>query len=299
MAHDYEELMTEKLRIIQPDIIVTTTSDRLNTIAKLKGSIPLVVESHSICNRTLNIERCWFFRIIHRYRLLSGLKRADVIVALTEGDASEWRKYHSNVVVIPNFVHKHRECLSTLKSKNVVFVGRFDYQKRTQDAILIWKMVRERHPDYILHIYGDGEMRNEIESLASSVGGIIVHQPTNDIFNAYKGCSFLISTSLFEPFGLVIPEAMSCGLPVVAFDCCYGPSEFIDDNKNGYLVKEHDVPFFVDKVCELIENDELRYNMGHAALLSATRYNVDNIMQMWLHFIKSLVFNERYRCKLS
>ena len=45
--------------------------------------------------------------------------------------------------------------------------------------------------------------------------------------------SILISTSLFEPFGLVIPEAMSCGLPVVAYDCPYGPASIITDGLNG------------------------------------------------------------------
>ena len=51
----------------------------------------------------------------------------------------------------------------------------------------------------------------------------------------------LILTSLFEPFGLVIPESMSCGLPVVAFDCPYGPREIIEDGVNGFLVKDRDL----------------------------------------------------------
>ncbi len=289
MAYEYKKLMADKLCIIEPDIIVTTTSDRLNTITKLKGSIPLVVESHSICRRTINFGRCWLFRKIHRYSLLKGLKKADVIVALTEGDAAEWSLYHPNVIVIPNFVHKHKERVSALTSKNVIFVGRFDYQKRAQDAINIWKMVQEQHPDYILHMYGDGDMQNDVTLLASSIGGIVVHQPIYDIFKVYQECSILISTSLFEPFGLVIPEAMSCGLPVVAFDCNYGPSEFIVDGENGYLIKDYDARIFANKVCDLIDDITLRKRLGKSAYLSSVKYNQETVMPMWIHLFNSFI----------
>lgn len=298
MRRKYKLLLSDRLCKICPDLIVTTTSDHLDIIIKVKGSVPLVVESHSICIRTINTYDNWVLRWIFRKLFLNCVSKADAVVALTESDADEWRKYHSNVVVIPNFVHSHKDCISELTSKNVLFVGRFDYQKRVQDAILIWKIVREKHPDYLLHIYGDGEMHDEVTYLASSVGGIVVHQPTNNIFNAYQECSILISTSLFEPFGLVIPEAMSCGLPVVAFDCNYGPSEFITDSINGYLVKDRDFQTFADKVCELIESEKLRFAMGHAALLSTTRFNVDSVMQMWLRFFHLFV-TESYSHKLS
>ena len=290
MRRKYKLLLSDRLCKICPDLIVTTTSDHLDIIIKVKSSVPLVVESHSICIRTINTYDNWVLRRIYRKWFLNCISKVDAVVALTESDAYEWRKHHSNVVVIPNFVHSHKDCISELTSKNVLFVGRFDYQKRVQDAILIWKMVREKHPDYLLHIYGDGEMHDEVTYLASSVGGIVVHQPTNNIFDVYKEGSILISTSLFEPFGLVIPEAMSCGLPVVAFDCNYGPSEFITDSINGYLVKDRDFQAFADKVCELIESEKLRFAMGQISLQSFRRYNIDRVMPMWLQLFNSMIY---------
>lgn len=289
MNRQYHHLLADRLRKIQPDIVICTTADRIGTITKLKGSIPLVVESHSICTHTLNHGRNWLHRKLYRHIFLRNLSKVDMIVALTEGDANEWRKYHSQVTVIPNFIHPHELHISDWNSKKAIFVGRFDYQKRAQDAICIWKKVRDRHPDWTLEIYGDGDMRQEVNALALSVGGVVIHQPTSQIFQAYQECSFLISTSLFEPFGLVIPEAMSCGLPVVAFDCPYGPSDLIEDKKDGYLIKNRDFNTFADRICELIENPELCKTMGQTALTSSQRYTAEQIMPFWLQLISMLL----------
>lgn len=288
MNRQYRHLFTERLHIIQPDLIICTTADNIGVIAKVKGNIPLVVESHSICTRTLNNGRNWLYRILYRHYFLNSLSKAEYVVTLTEGDAKEWRKYHSQVAVIPNFIHPHEEHISDCSAKKAIFVGRFDYQKRVQDAIRIWKKVRERHSDWVLEIYGDGEMRQEVCSLASSVGGVTIHLPTSQIFHAYRECSFLISTSLFEPFGLVIPEAMSCGLPVVSFDCPYGPNNLIKNGKDGYLVKARDFDAFADSICKLIENPELRKDMGSTALVSSQRYSAEQIMTLWLQLFSLL-----------
>ena len=289
LDYRYRHLLADQIRKINPDIIICTTADKIGIIAKVKGNIPLVVESHSICTRTLIHGRSWLHRKLYRHHFLRSLSKAETIVALTEGDAKEWRKYHHKVVVIPNFIHPHEEHISDCSAKKAIFVGRFDYQKRAQDAIRIWEKVRVRHPNWILDIYGDGDMYQEVYSLAASVGGIVVHQPTPNIFEAYQERSFLISTSLFEPFGLVISEAMSCGLPVVAFDCPYGPSDLITDESNGYLVKEGDSEVFVCRICELIEKPELRKAMGQTALTSSQRFTAEQIMPYWLRLFSMLL----------
>lgn len=281
MDRHYRYLLADRFLKIQPDLIVCTTADRISTIAKLKGNIPLIVESHSICTQTLNHGRNWLHRIIYRLCFLRNLSNVDTLVALTEGDAREWRKYHPQVVVIPNFVHPHDNLISDCSSKKALFVGRFDYQKRVQDAICIWKEVRKRHPDWVLDIYGDGDMHQEVCSLASSVGGIVIHSPTSQIFQVYQECSLLISTSLFEPFGLVIPEAMSCGLPVVSFDCPYGPADIITDGVDGYVIRNRDFKTFLERVCQLIESYDLRQKMGQVGVLSSRRYLAEFVIPLW------------------
>ena len=288
MVLQYEFMLSKRLDEIKPDVIVCTTADRIQSIIKIKGNIPLVVESHSICLRTFEYSNYWLVRKIYRRYLLNCLARADVVVALTERDAIEWRKFHRYVKVIPNIVNVYKGFLEPYSSKHVIFVGRFDYQKQVKEAILIWSKVHSNHPDWLLDVYGEGEQEDEIKLLASKVGGVIIHPPTNAIFDCYMNSSILISTSLFEPFGLVIPEAMSCGLPVVAYDCPYGPASIITDGLNGYLIDLGNTDDFSKKICFLIEHPQIRKKMGRSAKLTSSDYCSSHIIPKWISLFKML-----------
>jgi glycosyltransferase involved in cell wall biosynthesis len=292
LKRQYENRLAERISQIRPDIIICTTADHIDSLGKLKGSIPLVVESHSICLRTIEDGHSWLRKKWCRYQYLKALAKVDVLVALTEGDAAEWRKVHSHVVVIPNFVHLNDVAISTLKNKRVIFVGRFDYQKQPMEMLRIWEKIYPLHPDWQLVIYGEGEQQQELEDKARSLDmNIVIHQPTENIFDCYRDSSILLSTSLFEPFGLVIPEAMSCGLPVVAYDCPYGPPEIIKDGVDGFLIKGGNVEEFANRVCQLIEKVKLRIEMGKEGFSSSQRYRVDLIMPRWIKLIEQIIDN--------
>lgn len=288
----YEQRLGERIQYIRPDIIVCTTADYIDSLIKLKGTIPMVVESHSICLRTIEDGRYWLQRKWNKHLYLTPLSKVDVIVALTEGDANEWRKIHPHVVVIPNIVHLNKGTASTLKNKRVIWVGRFDYQKRPLEMVKIWEKIQPQFPDWQLEIYGEGEQRNELENDVRSSGmNIVVHQPTEHIFDCYRESSILVSTSLFEPFGLVIPEAMICGLPVVSFDCPYGPASIISDGENGFLIPCGDKTAFADKLSLLMSSRDLRINMGKAGIMASKRYEVTQIMPLWIKLFERLLHN--------
>lgn len=286
----YEKRLSERIRQIQPDIIICTTADHIDSLGKLKGSIPLIVESHSICLRTIEDGNCWFRRKWYRFHYLKALSKADVLVALTEGDATEWRKVHPHVEVIPNLVHLNDGAVSTLENKRVIFVGRFDYQKRPMEMIRIWEKIHSAHPDWQLDIYGEGEQERElVDQVRSSDINIVIHQPTEHIFNRYRESSVLVSTSLFEPFGLVIPEAMSCGLPVVAYNCPYGPASIISNGENGFLINCGDIETFAKKVCLLMDSIELRKKMGAAGAVASRNYEPSRVMPLWIDLFHQLL----------
>ena len=288
MRHKYKQSLSDRINRIQPDIIVCTTSDQIDIITDVKGRIPLVVESHSICNRTIEQGKYALLRYFRRFKFLSSLSKVDCVVALSEGDAEEWRYFHHNVIVIPNMLHPCKVEPSSLTSKRVIWVGRFDYQKRAEVAIDIWKQVAVKFPDWCLDIYGDGEYESEVTLMASSTQNVFVHKPTSHVFVCYSNSSILMSTSLFEPFGLVIAEAMSCGLPVVASDCPYGPAAIISEGVNGFLIPFDNMQCFAEKLSLLIEDSPLRKQMGLAALLSSDRFTSDQIMLKWLALFDDL-----------
>ena len=286
----FEKRLSDKLQLINPDVIVCTTTDPVSSIVKVKGDIPLVVESHSDYLHTFGetgIRQRYYARLLKK-----GLKKTSCIVTLTDGDAAEWHNNNYSIEVIPNIVNLNDGIVSSHSSNHVILVARFNLQKQISDAINVWSVVHKKHPDWILDIYGEGELKDAIQKQADVVGGICIHEPTSRIFDCYLDSSMLILTSEFEPFGLVLPEAMSCGLPVVSFDCPYGPADIITDGVDGFLIKNRDIGEFADRVCQLIEDKELRVRMGQAAIKSSQRYRADVIMPKWKELFESLCQKE-------
>ena len=289
----YEQKLSDRISSICPDVIACTTADHIDSLVRLKGAVPLVVESHSICLRTIDSGRFWLQSKWYRYHYLKAISEADVIVALTEGDAAEWRKVHSHVEVIPNMISLGHDAQSTLNNKRVIFVGRFDYQKRPLEMIRIWKSVFPKHPDWRLDIYGEGEQLKELNEISRSLHmNITIHLPTERIFDCYGESDLLVSTSLFEPFGLVILEAMSCGLPVVAYDCPYGPGDMIVEGKNGFLINDGDIDGFVEKLSLLMDSLAMRRRMGAMATSVARKYMASSIMPQWKSLFEKLLHKQ-------
>jgi glycosyltransferase involved in cell wall biosynthesis len=92
-------------------------------------------------------------------------------------------------------------------------------------------------------------------------------------------------TSSSEGFPNVIGEAMSAGLPVVAFDCVAGPSELIRDNVNGFLIPLFDYQLFSEKLEELMDNEQLREKFGAAAGISIKQFSVESIGEKFYSFL--------------
>lgn len=274
-----------------PHVIVCTRLDYIRDILQVKGAIPLVFESHASCLIS-HFEGNGLLRRFHVWYLQLSVKKAQMVVALTKADADEWRKLTPKVCVIPNMVHlNNSNTYSDCAAKSVIFVGRFSKQKDICSLLRIWSLVHQRQPDWILHFYGGyGEEQTALHREMKQMGvNIIIHEATSDIMEKYKESSIMLLTSLYEPFGLVLPEAMSCGLPVVAFDCPYGPADIITDGVDGFLIRYRSIEDFVDKVCLLMENHELRVKMGKAGIVSSMRYDASKIMPLWKGFFEQFV----------
>ena len=268
---------------ISADVIVCAKLDFVGVLNEVRGKTPLIVESHTLC-RAGYYEKSGLLRRLHVWLFLRQVSKADTVVTLTAGDAIDWRDYNKQVCVIPNVVHLNQSSnFSDCKDKKIIFVGRFFKQKDFDSLLRIWSIVYSQHSDWTLDVYTDGEI---------DAPGVSVYKPIASIMEKYSNSSILLLTSLFEPFGLVLPEAMSCGLPVVSFDCPYGPADIITDGVDGFLVKNRDINEFANRVCQLIEDKELRVRMGQAAVKSAQRYRADVIMPKWKELFERLCQKE-------
>ena len=302
----YNKLLEQRFSKVvleyQPDIVVSTTYyiTILSVIASCKIPFVRVLESHidrryihsnDPINKTsyLHWLRTWF----EMRSLLAKSSSFDVLVALSRDDASDWSAY-LNTVIIDNIVHLNpMGRLCTHQSKRVIFVGRYTWQKGVDDLLKIWTIVYSKHSEWHLDMFGDGDLTDYLIKKADALhANIHVNLPTKDIFDKYLNSSILLLTSNYEPFGLVMPEAMSCGLPVVAFDCPSGPAKIISDGVDGYLIQNRDIALFADKVCTLIESPALRMKMGQSAIDSSKRFSPDKIMPKWETLFQDLVANK-------
>ena len=292
--YQLEKLLRHKIKSsvqeIKPDVVICPRIDLVGYLLNIKGNIPLIYESHSSCKWiTFEYDRPMWR--IKRFLFKQRIKKVQMVVALTEGDAIEWRKITKRVSVIPNVVNlnktgKYSDCLS----KSVIFVGRITEQKDINSLLCIWSIVQQRYPEWHLHIFGEFMNKEEKKDMNIKIAqqNICMHEPTSQIIDRYLNSSILLMTSVYEPFGLVLPEAMSCGLPVVAFDCPYGPADIITDGQDGFLIKNRNINAFAEKVCLLIEDHELRKTMGQAGVLSAQRYDASRVMPMWKELFEHL-----------
>lgn len=287
------------IKKLNPDIVITTTyhSNLMSIVGDCASPYIRILESHIDKRFILNndpLNQKNFLRWLHtRYQMHvinRKSRRFDLLVALMKEDAADWSKYVKSVV-IRNVVHLNETGkLSDLKSKRVIFVGRYTEQKGLPELIEIWKIVYQKHPDWQLDLYGSGHLRDELKAEADRLQiNINVHESVDNIYDRYLESSIFVLSSVYEPFGLVIPEAMSCGLPVVVFDCPYGPANIIKDGETGFLIPNRDKEVFAEKVCLLIESLSLRQKMGLAASKSSQRFSAEKIMPQWVDLFEKLV----------
>lgn len=285
LSRKYHKLLEEQLEIILPDVMVCTTVQDVMSLLKIKGTTPLVVESH--------INFMHPDSLLHRVQKWINnywIGKAEAVVTLTDRDAEDWRRVSNHVHIIPNMVHLNDTNLfSDYTAKRVLFVGRFEEQKNIVELISIWQLVHPKFPDWKLDMYGDGALWEKYKQEADALNiNIEIHKPTAQIMDVYRNSSIFVLTSLYEPFGLVIPEAMSCGLPVVSYDSPYGPASIISEGKDGFIVPLHDRQAFVDRLCQLMGDEELRKEMGKRAIASSQRFSADKIMPMWKELFEKL-----------
>lgn len=233
-----------------------------------------------------------------RYRWSASLKnkinswfesKYDTIVVLNPDE----QKYFNlkNVVVIPNPV-EIPEVQANLDKKQVIAAGRISPVKAFDHLITAWKQVYAKHPDWELHIYGQNYLNTEqqLQKLVQDFGLESVVHFKGSVANMTQTMldySIYAMSSVTECFPMVLLEALSVGLPIVSYDCPNGPRNIITDKADGFLA-QHQNPFdLADKIMMLIEDKELLLQMGEYAKKNSVRFSTKNIMQIWLHLLKS------------
>ena len=116
---------------------------------------------------------------------------------------------------------------------------------------------------------------------------------TPEVQEQMAKASLFVLTSRTEGLSLVLLEAMSVGIPAVVYNCPGGIRYVLKEAKTGYLVPLNDEDAFAEKVCALIENEELRMAMGQACLQEVKQYRMENIVPRWMDLFQELLAKKR------
>ena len=297
----YKQRLEKCLTQLRPDITVSLLRREINFLCNIKDGSVKVGEIHFGRYKYREANFGFLPAIVNQWitnrwmaQLDQKVKQLDRFVVLTHEDATYWKGL-SNLLVIPNPITIEQGIVSECISKQVIAVGRYTYQKGFDQLIPAWKIVNEKHPDWILNIYGGGNKEN-LQSMVDRFGlsnTIKLNGPVNQIREKYQESSIFVLSSRFEGLPLVLMEAMSCGLPPVSFTCPCGPKDIIHDGEDGILCENGDTESLAAGICRLIEDEQLRKEMGRKAAQRIQRFTIDRIMQQWDQLFQELVRKSR------
>lgn len=233
-------------------------------------------------------------------KVVSSCKNLDALVLVSDSLRSFYKKgmkeknKKCKCVFIPNMLDDIPKTVSKLTEKRMISVGRLSKEKGFVDLIEVFKKFHEQNPDWHLDIVGDGSERNKIVDRIYeyqltdfiTVHGYLKKKEINALL---KKSSLYLMTSYTESFGIVLLEAMSYGVPCLAFTSAEGANDLIKNDQNGYLIENRDFDSMVDKMEELVNNKKKRIELGKNAREFSLNYSSDIVKKDWLKLLKRRV----------
>lgn len=270
---------------ITPNVIISFLS-RTNILTLLSSrglDIPIIISERN--NPSMqHLGFTWNFLRSVTYRRAFGM------VTMTKGALEYFPERMRvrgwvipNPVIIPrNLPQKQPDSLH--KGNILAAVGRLVPQKGFDLLIKAFATIAPAFPDWKLVIWGEGPERASLVRLRDFVGleeRILLPGISERPGGWTETADAFVLSSRYEGWGNVLLEAMSMGLPVVSFNCDWGPSEMIQDGIDGLLVPPEDLTALSKALAKILGGQALRERLGANAAVAARQFSNDRFMASW------------------
>lgn len=275
----------------KPDVIISFINDvcAISAVATIGTGYPLIYsERNDPTFQNSSIKEQIFNRIIQW--------RARGFVFQTDGAKRQYpHKIQSRSEVILNPIRENSfpEVYEGEREKVIVTVGRLHPQKNHRLLLRSFADIADDYPEYSLRIYGDGQLRGELEALAGELGiadRTHFEGSVKDVLERIKSASVFAYTSDYEGLPNALIEAMVLGLPCISTDCSPGGAAMlIEDGVNGLLRPVGDAVQFADGLRYLLADPDKAMHIGKAARGLKERVAEQEIVEQWLEYIQKTI----------
>lgn len=278
---------------VNPDVIISFLPEMtFMSIMANKGKYKMILSDRNDPKRE-------YTSLIYKSLMKHLFPKVDGYVFQTD-DAKEYfdniidfQKKKSQIIVNPVNPKFIKERYNGIREKEIVAVGRLNEQKNYDLMINSFNNIKDKYPDYVLKIYGEGPLKEKLTSKIQQMNleNKVLLQGVSDSIDEkiYKSDLFIMSSD-YEGIPNALIEAMCLGLPVISTDCpCGGPKMFISNNENGLLVPVNNEKELSNAIDNILADDLLRNKIGTNASKISDKIKPDIIVEQWSEFISSVI----------
>lgn len=281
-----KKLMVNAIKDLDCDIVISTRILHNNWVSRYaRKDIIKIAQEHNHHNNNQKYIK----------KLIKSLKSFDYFMPVSRELCDFYNKRISTtkVMYIPNFIDNVSSKTCNLSSKQLISVGRLDPIKGFDDLIDLFNLFYQKHPDWNLHIVGDGSEKEILQTKINKLGlskkiTLCGTKYSEELENEYLNSSIYIMTSHSESFGLVLLEAANYGLPLIAFDSAQGANEIIENNKNGFLIKDRNAEEMIAKIDELLNDSSKMQYFSKNSKNTALKFSKEAISKEWNKFLNNI-----------
>ena len=284
-------LLKKRIKVIKyiknckSDYIVSTRCEFSTLLSKYGNNNTVKIAQE---HRYHNNDKKYINTIKNKYNNI------DYLFALTKCLYNDYKEFlknnkHTKVELVPNMLYEIPKCNSKLDKKNIITISRLDYGKKNDDIIKSFSKIKESN--WKLYIIGDGKEFNNLKKLINDLNlnnkVILTGYKNKEENNKYMlDSSLFLMASITEGLPMVLLEAMSYGIPCIAYDVPSGVNDIIEDGRNGYIIKNRNEIEYIKRIEEVMNDSKLRNNLGTNAKEKAKEFSKEKIVKIWENILK-------------